>query len=204
MIQMEIESIKIADLKPYENNPRNNDEAVDAVAESIKQFGFKIPMVIDQDNVIVCGHTRYKSSKKLGLTEVPCIRANDLTEEQIKAFRLADNKVAEQATWNIEKLSVELSEIDDIDMSNFGFEIEEIDTGSESGYQDGDEDPFSDIEKMEKHYGVPYQGNKSRIADIIINILPTGSRLVDLFGGVARSLIALCCRESGMRSFTTI
>ena len=124
MIQMEIESIKIADLKPYENNPRNNDEAVDAVAESIKQFGFKIPMVIDQDNVIVCGHTRYKASKKLGLTEVPCIRANDLTEEQIKAFRLADNKVAEQATWNIEKLNLELYDLEclkDIQMEDFGF-----------------------------------------------------------------------------------
>ena len=103
---MEIEIVNINDLVPYENNPRQNDEAVAGVKESIKEFGFKVPMVIDQNNVIVCGHTRYKASKELGLTEIPCIRANDLTDEQIKAFRLADNKVGEVAEWDFDKLNI--------------------------------------------------------------------------------------------------
>ncbi len=94
---MKIEYKKIDDLKPYENNPRFNDDAVEYVANSIKEFGFKVPIVIDKDNVIVAGHTRYKASMELGLEEVPCIVADDLTDEQVKAFRLADNKVGEKA-----------------------------------------------------------------------------------------------------------
>lgn len=85
---------RLDELKPYENNPRRNDKAVDAVAASIEQFGFKVPIVIDNDNVIVAGHTRYKAAGKLNMDEVPCIVADDLTPEQIKAFRLADNKTA--------------------------------------------------------------------------------------------------------------
>ena len=84
---------------PYEKNPRKNDDAVKYVAESIQQFGFKVPIVIDTNGVIIAGHTRYKASKKLGLKEVPCIIADDLTEEQIKAYRLADNKVSELSEW---------------------------------------------------------------------------------------------------------
>ena len=114
--------MKIGDIIPYEKNPRKNDEAVKYVAESIKQFGFKVPIVIDKNNVIVAGHTRYKASKKLGLKEVPCIVADDLTEEQIKAYRLADNKVAEQAEWDFDLLGAELDGILDIDMCDFGFE----------------------------------------------------------------------------------
>lgn len=94
---MEIVYKKIEDLKPYENNPRFNDEAVQYVANSIKEFGFKVPMVIDKDGTIVAGHTRYKASIELGLKEVPCIIADDLSKEQIKAFRLADNKVSEKS-----------------------------------------------------------------------------------------------------------
>lgn len=78
---MNIQDISIKDLKPYEKNPRHNDQAVDYVAESIKQFGFKVPIVVDKDNVIVAGHTRYKAAKKLGINVVPCIIADDLTEE---------------------------------------------------------------------------------------------------------------------------
>ena len=96
------------------------------VKHSIEQFGFKVPIVIDKNNVIVCGHTRYKASKQLGLKEIPCIRADDLTEEQIKAFRLADNKVSEVAEWDMEKLNIELDEIN-LDMSDFGFEINNVD-----------------------------------------------------------------------------
>lgn len=122
MNNISIENISIDKLKPYENNPRNNDNAVDAVAQSIKEFGFKVPIVVDENNVIITGHTRYKASKKLGLTKVPCIRADDLTDEQVKAFRLADNKVSELATWDENKLNIELEDIN-LDMSEFGFEL---------------------------------------------------------------------------------
>lgn len=119
MKEMKIIYKKVADIIPYENNPRHNDNAVDYVANSIKQFGFKNPIIIDKDNVIVAGHTRLKASEKLGLEEVPCIMADDLTEDQIKAFRIADNKVAEFSTWDIDKLNLELEDIN-IDMTEFG------------------------------------------------------------------------------------
>lgn len=120
---MDIVEKKLADIKPYEKNPRKNDNAVNEVANSISSFGFKVPIVIDKDNVIVCGHTRYKASKKLGLEVVPCVIADDLTEEQIKAYRLADNKVSELAEWDIDLLGEELDSIFDIDMSDFGFDL---------------------------------------------------------------------------------
>ena len=112
---MEIVNKKLEELKPYENNPRLNDESVEYVANSIKEFGFKVPIVIDTDNVIVAGHTRYKASQKLGLKEVPCIVADDLTPTQIKAFRLADNKVAEKSDWNFGSLSEELKDLEGLD-----------------------------------------------------------------------------------------
>jgi len=118
---MKIIMMKTDDLIEYDNNPRHNDEAVEAVANSISEFGFKVPIIITSDNIIVAGHTRLKASKKLGLSEVPCIIANDLTEEQIKAFRLADNKTAELATWDFAALMEELDNID-MDMLQFGFE----------------------------------------------------------------------------------
>lgn len=122
---MNIIDKSLTDIKPYENNPRNNDEAVEPVANSIKEFGFKVPIVIDKDNIIVAGHTRYKAAKKLGLETVPCIVADDLNEEQIKAFRLADNKVSEIATWDLELLGNELDNIINIDMGEFSFLIDE-------------------------------------------------------------------------------
>lgn len=122
---MNISEKKITEIIPYKKNPRRNDDAVEYVAESIKQFGFKVPIVIDKNNVIVAGHTRYKAAKKLGLSKIPCIVADDLTEEQIKAFRLADNKVAEAAEWDFDLMGEELGELLDFDMSAFGFEIPE-------------------------------------------------------------------------------
>ncbi len=119
---------KISEIKPYKNNPRNNDQAVGAVLESIKEFGFKVPIILDKDNVIISGHTRLKAAKKLKLKEIPCVVAEDLTEKQAKALRLADNKVAEIAEWNLELLEVELQELEEVnfDMSCFGFEEPEI------------------------------------------------------------------------------
>lgn len=121
---MQIVEKKIEEIKPYEKNPRKNDGAVDSVANSISQFGFKVPIVIDGNNVIICGHTRYKAAKKLGLDKVPCVIADDLTEEQIKAYRLADNKVSELAEWDIDLLGEELDGIFDIDMTDFGFDLD--------------------------------------------------------------------------------
>ena len=119
---MQISERKISDIKPYANNPRKNDSAVDYVANSIKEFGFKVPIVIDKDGIIIAGHTRLKAAKKLGMETVPCIMADDLTNEQVKAFRLADNKVSEFAEWDTDILSTELDDILDIDMEEFGFE----------------------------------------------------------------------------------
>lgn len=125
-VNMEIVQKKMTDIFPYEKNPRKNDSAVKYVMESIKEFGFKVPIVIDKDNVIVAGHTRYKAAKKLKMSEVPVIVADDLTEDQIKAFRLADNKVAEQAEWDFDLLTDELVELAniDFDMALYGFELE--------------------------------------------------------------------------------
>jgi len=109
---MQIVEKKVTELKAYEKNPRKNDNAVGPVAESIKEFGFKVPIIIDKDNVIVAGHTRLKAAKRLKLKTVPCIVADDLTPEQIKAFRLADNKVSEFAEWDMDFLTPELKEID--------------------------------------------------------------------------------------------
>ena len=124
---MQIEYVDINSIKPYENNPRHNEEAIPYVMNSIKEFGFKNPIIIDKNNVIIAGHTRLESAKRLGMKEVPIIHADDLTEEQVKAFRLADNKVSEKAEWNFELLQEELEDLD-INMEDFGFlEIENID-----------------------------------------------------------------------------
>jgi site-specific DNA-methyltransferase (adenine-specific) len=122
---MKITEIEVEKLIPYANNPRNNDEAVDKVAASIHEFGFKVPVVVDGENVIVCGHTRVKAAKKLGLETVPCVVADDLTDAQIKAFRLADNKVSEFATWDFEKLELELADLPEMEMTAFGFDLQE-------------------------------------------------------------------------------
>ena len=124
---MNIVNIKTDKLIPYINNPRNNENAIDKVASSIQEFGFKVPIVVDKDNVVINGHTRLLASKKLGLEEVPCIIADDLSEAQIKAFRIADNKVSEYSTWDMELLQIELEALCEmgIDMEITGFnEIE--------------------------------------------------------------------------------
>lgn len=123
---MEIINRKISELTPYARNPRKNDGAVEYVANSIREFGFKVPIVISADGEIIAGHTRMKAAKKLGMKEVPCIVADDLTDEQVKAFRLADNKVGEAAEWDFNVLAEELDDIADFDMSDFGFDYNDI------------------------------------------------------------------------------
>ena len=112
----------------YENNPRSNDEAVKYVAHAIKKFGFKVPVIIDKNHTIIAGHTRFKAAKKLNIENLPCLIADDLDDKQIKAFRLADNKVSEFSDWNFELLNQELAKLTDFSMSDFGFEnLENID-----------------------------------------------------------------------------
>lgn len=138
---MTIKEIKIEELHEYENNPRHNENAVDAVAASIKNFGFKVPIVIDKDNVIIAGHTRLKAARKLGMNTVPCIVADDLTPDQVKAFRLADNKVGELAEWDENLLNEELKQLQGvIEMDSFGFDdLEEIskELDNENPYSNG-------------------------------------------------------------------
>lgn len=123
MQEKQIVYLKLKDIKPYEKNARKNDKAVDAVVSSILEFGFQNPIIIDKDNVIIAGHTRLKAAKKLKLKEAPCIIAGDLTEEQVKAFRLVDNKTSELAEWDYSLLDFEIGEILNIDMEQFGFDF---------------------------------------------------------------------------------
>lgn len=155
---MVITELKLSEIKPYEKNPRYNDDAVPTVMESIKQFGFKNPIIVDKDKVIICGHTRYKAAKKLKMETVPTISADDLTEEQIKAFRLADNKVSEIATWDEGLLTEELESILNIDMTDFGFAADPFEEPEEAEEDDYDEslpeDPkaqYGDVYRLGKH-----------------------------------------------------
>jgi len=127
-MSMKIIEMDISEIIPYANNPRDNSKAIDAVAASIKEFGFKVPVVIDRNNILITGHTRLEAAKKLGLEKIPAIRAADLTEAQVKAYRLADNKVGEIATWDDSALAAELQALDDLDfdMSNFGFSEDDL------------------------------------------------------------------------------
>lgn len=154
--KMEIVYVNIGQIIPYENNPRKNEKAVDMVADSIKRYGFKVPVVLDRENVIVAGHTRVLAAEQLGFKKVPVIYADDLTDEQIKAFRLADNKTAEQSLWDLEKLDEELSRIAGIDMTQFELYAENAFNHEEFFTQD----PITETEneKTPKRYQCPHCG----------------------------------------------
>ena len=142
---MNIQNISLSDIHPYARNPRKNDEAVRNVAASIREFGFLVPLVIDRNHEIVAGHTRYKAAKSLGVKEVPCVIADELTEDQIKAFRLADNKVSEAAQWDMDLLPLELVDIV-MPMTDFGFEtISDADFSENFTLDDGEKKPFQQI-----------------------------------------------------------
>lgn len=128
---MEVCNMNIDDIKPYDNNPRDNDNAVDATANSIKEFGWQQPIVVDKDMVIIVGHTRYKAAKKLGYKEVPVVVASNLNKEQVRAYRLADNKTGELAEWDFDLLDDELEQILNIDMEDYGFDLDEFDMEDE-------------------------------------------------------------------------
>lgn len=157
---MKVQNVSIDSIKPYENNPRDNDGGVDAVANSIKEFGWQQPIVVDKDNVIIVGHTRYKAARKLGMKEVPVVVANNLTPEQVKAYRLADNKTGELTDWDMSLLDDELGDIADIDMSDFGFNLDLDDDEVEVQEDDFDEEV---PEEPKSKLGQIYQLGRHRL-----------------------------------------
>ena len=164
---------RVDEIIPYEKNPRINDAAVDAVAQSIKEFGFRVPIVLDKNNVIITGHTRLRSAKSIGLTEVPCIIAENLTPEQVQAYRIADNKTGEIAEWNYDLLPIELHDLQekDFDLSLLGFDTDELDrllngSSEENAVTEGetDADAVPDVpEEPVSQPGVIYQLGKHRL-----------------------------------------
>lgn len=144
MSDREVRIISVSEVKPYEQNPRNNAEAVKYVARSIEAYGFKQPIVVDKDNVIIAGHTRWLAAKSIGMKDIPAIIADDLSEEEVKQYRLVDNKVAELSTWDFGLLEEELADID-IDMSLFGFENMSNDDDPEV-----EDDEFSESDDIPK------------------------------------------------------
>jgi hypothetical protein len=142
-MSMTVEMWPVDRVRPYDKNPRLNDDAVDAVARSIQEFGFRQPIVVDDDGVIIIGHTRFKAAKKLGIAEVPVHVARGLAPEKVKALRIADNKTAEIAEWNLELLPIELAELQgmDFDLGLLGFDQDELAKLLDPGVQDGLCDP---------------------------------------------------------------
>lgn len=164
---MQIQMMKVNDLIPYINNPRNNENAIDKVASSIKEFGFKVPIVIDKDNIVVTGHTRLLASKKLGLDEVPCVVANDLSKAQIKAFRIADNKVSEYATWDEDLLKIELEELEelDFDLDSLSIDFSDFDLGIDLDDVEEEEEEQYTKEINIPHYDIT--GEKPSLEDLV-------------------------------------
>lgn len=150
----------INEIFEYERNPRKNDPAVDSVANSIKEFGFNVPIVLDRNNVIICGHTRLKAAKKLGIGIVPCVVTDNLTEEQVKAYRLADNKTAELAEWDFDLLANEVKDISEIDMGEFGFVF---DMGGEESTVTEDDFSVAPPEKPRAKPGEIYQLGRHKL-----------------------------------------
>lgn len=207
---MQIIEKKLSEIKPYKNNPRKNDNAVPYVAESIREFGFKCPLVIDKDGEIVAGHTRYKAAQQLGLETVPCIIADDLTPKQIKAFRLADNKVAEKAEWDTDLLDLELGDLTDLDMGAFGFDLPEKEKPAEPEEDDYDADMArpeprtkkGDIYLLGEHRlmcgdstdaGDVAELMSGRLADLVLTDPPYGVAI-----GSKNKALNEACKKNGM------
>lgn len=164
--EIKVEYLPLADLKPYDKNPRKNSPAVDPCAESIKKFGFTVPIIIDGEGVIVCGHTRRLAAMKLGLDTVPCIRRNDLSPEEIRALRLADNKIAEQSEWDDELLRAELEDLKDFDFDfeAMGFSPDELQSDfADANVEDDDFEEAEDIKEIRVHRGEIWQLGDHRL-----------------------------------------
>jgi DNA modification methylase len=164
---MDITSVKIADITPYKDNPRTNKNAVNVVKKSLSEFGFQQPLVLDKDNIIIVGHTRFEAAKELGFESVPCFIATELTEEKIKAYRIMDNKSAEYASWNLGLLSKEITQLleadYDLDFTGFSeFELEEM--GFDLNLESFVEEPKEDEEQIPDIPLAP----KSKLGDLWI------------------------------------
>ena len=181
-LYMEVLNLKIDEIKPYENNPRNNLDAVDATANSIKEFGWQQPIVVDKDMVIIAGHTRYLAAKKLGCDTVPVVVASNLSNEQVRAYRLADNKTGELAEWDFKLLDTELQDILDIDMSDFGFELD-ISEDEEVKEDDFDEEVS---EEPKSKLGQIYQLGRHRL---MCGDSTNSESVKKLLGGVQADLL---------------
>lgn len=177
---MEIIYKNIEDLKEYENNPRINNSAVEYVKKSIQQFGFKVPIVIDKDNIIICGHTRLKACRELDIYKIPCILADDLTDEQIRAFRLADNKSSELATWDAQKLEIELQQFnksDNLDIKQFGFLTNEENffenehTQDKYEHQEGNDEYNNFVDKFKDKFTTDDCFTPSNVYDEIVKFI---------------------------------
>ncbi|CAN5207746.1 hypothetical protein BH09PAT1_BH09PAT1_7470 [soil metagenome] len=161
----------VTELIPYENNPRSNQDAIDVVKASIREFGFQIPIIIDKNNVIVAGHTRWEAAKRLGISEIPVIVSENLTDTQIKAFRIMDNKSAEAAQWDMDKLRVEIDDLSnlDCDLSTIGFDEDEL---ADVFYAQDDDAPF-DINHRSMNDGDGRGDTGSREPDFHPSVEPT-------------------------------
>ena len=168
------------ELIPYVNNPRINADAVDKVAASIREFGFQQPIVVDKDKVVIVGHTRLKAAKKLKLKLVPVLMADELTEEQVNAYRLADNKTNELAEWDFDRLQEELDKILQIDMSDFGFKLDLDDEEPGEKIED-DRDPSCQHNVFENQelaqfpcvgfYGIPIMNPTETVGDKFLRFM---------------------------------
>jgi site-specific DNA-methyltransferase (adenine-specific) len=168
---MTIINKSIKEIKPYENNPRKNATAVDLVKNSIEEFGFKVPIVIAQDGTIVCGHTRFYAAKKLKLSTIPCIVADDLTPAQLDAFRLIDNKTGEKAEWDYELMMEELSAIENLDMAAFDFDFGADET---SFIDDLLEEDFVSKQLENKLFNLTLNFNTSDKEEVMLYLLKKG------------------------------
>ena len=150
---MQIQQLNAEDIKPYNKNPRKNDDAVNVVAKSLEEFGFQQPLVLDENNVIVVGHTRFRAAKKIGLATVPCVIAKGLTSEQINAYRIMDNKSAEYASWHdgllVQEMTSLLEADYDLDLTGFSsLELKDLGFDLDLGFvEEGltDEDDVPDL-----------------------------------------------------------
>lgn len=162
---MKIDNWNIDNVRPYDKNPRNNDNAVEATANSIKEFGWQQPIVVDKNGVIIVGHTRLKAAKKLKLEQVPVTVAENLTDEQVKAYRLADNKTGELADWDVDMLDDELVGIEDLDMSEFGFSDADLSAAMDEVDGEAHDDEFDEEppEEPTSKLGEVYQLGRHRL-----------------------------------------
>lgn len=176
---MNIIQLPLKEIHPYKNNPRKNDSAVEAVAASIKQYGFLVPLVISAGHEIIAGHTRYKAAAKLGLKAVPCVIADELSEEQIKAFRLVDNKVGELAEWDVDLLPLELADIAQ-DLSIFGFDsISKEEFGEEFTLDSGEKKPYQQI-------SLTLHDKQAELITACIDYVHTHDEVLETFGNENR------------------